>query len=329
MRLGVNPQKKDFLVELNANHRVVVVVFIPELAGYYKNMFEVVKLSLKSLIQTIPPTTKITVVDNGSCAVVQTYLMAMFENKEIDALNLLSENIGKIDAILAAARGSREPLITVTDCDILFRSKWVSKTIEIFNVFQNVSSVSPIPTRKAFNYYTYSTKEAILRKRISLDFLPVPENKDDFNLFLGSINWGKDSTEKDLWPIVRFKEGKAILGSDHQVLTVRRDIFFNNSPFKPSFIKVGNKSEETYIDLAIDSSGGLRLSTFNFYAMHMGNEVESWMLEEIDKNEIDDKAIELTLSPKLHYISKSKFWYKIKKQLIKRILRVKVPPNFI
>lgn len=315
MRLGVNPQKNNAAIELLSNHRIVMVIYIPELSGYYKSMLNVVKCSIESLIKTIPETSKITIVDNGSCQVVQDYLTSLFKSKKIDSIQLLSENIGKIDALIGAARASREPIITLTDCDIYFKPNWVYETIKIFNAFKKVSSVSPIPT-KGFNYYTFSTREAILKGKLKLKREFIKDNIDDYNLFLKSINWDVEVHEKP-WNVIKSNNVKAVVGSDHQVLTIRRDVLFNNSPKCPSLIKVGSLSEENYIDLAIDTSGGLRLSTYNFHALHLGNTLEPWMLDLNNKMLINKKGPILMLKPKLKYLENQKFGYKFKKKIIK------------
>lgn len=329
MRKGVNPQKGNFKVSIKSNHRIVMVIFIPELTGYYSSMLEVIKLSIHSLINTVPTTSKITLVDNGSCKEVQDYLYDLFKENKIDSLQLLTQNIGKIDALIGAARASREPIITLTDCDILFKPNWVFETVTIFNAFKNVASVSPIPSRRSFNYFTCSTQEAILKKKIKLEFETIEENFDEFNLFLESINWEKESKINNLWPIVESNNIKAIVGSDHQIVTVRRDILFNNSPKEPSFIKVGSESEQNYIDLAIDSSGGLRLATYNFYALHMGNTMENWMLEKSKSFLVEKKEVPvLQITPSLNYVSKSNLFYKVKKKLIKHVFKIKKPSNY-
>lgn len=328
MRLGSNPQKKDFKIEMKTNHRIVMVVFIPEFTGYYTSMFEVVKISINSLIKTIPPTSKLTIVDNGSCKEVQEYLFDLFLKRKIDAVQLLQENIGKIDALIGAARATREPIVTLTDCDILFKANWVKETIKVFNSFENVASVSPIPIRWNINYYTYSTRLAILKGKLKLNFEPIPENFEGYNMFLKSINWGDgENDDSKPWPVVFCNNNKAILGSDHQVLTVRRDVLFNNSPKAPSFIKVGNQSEEKYIDYAIDSSGGLRLSTHHFYAFHMGNKVEDWMID-LNKRKVDNEITPLILNPELHYQEKNDLGFRIKKKIIKHFFKIKRPINF-
>lgn len=319
MRQGSNPQKTQPLLKLKTNHRVVMVVFVPELSAYYKSMFDVIKVSIASLVKTLPKTSAITIVDNGSCDEVVTYLSDLYKNKKIDALQLFKTNIGKIDALMSGARGAREPIITLTDCDILFKANWVKKTIEIFNTFKNVGSVSPIPTRTGITYFTFSAQKAILLGKLKLHFEEIPSNFEENNKFLKSINWDIETNKRALWPVVSKNKVKAMIGSDHQVLTLRRDILFNCTPSKPSFTKVGKESEREYVDLAIDLSGGLRLSTYNFYAYHMGNVLEQWMVESCEKLNELPKKLDLNLNPELNYKEKNKVKYKLEKKILKKV----------
>lgn len=325
MRTGVNPQKSEDYLVLKKNHRVVMVVFIPELSGYYEDMLEILKVSINSLYATIPNTSAITVVDNGSCDEVREYLYKLYREKVIDSLQMHQENIGKIDAQIGAARTSREPLITLTDCDILFRPEWVSETFSVFNNFSSVGSVSPLPPRKAHTYYTVTAQEKILTGSYQLQFEPIPENFKDYNLFLKSINWHLEKDENGLWPIIRKNGKSAILGSDHQVITLRRDILFNTTPATPSLTKVGKESEREYVDLAIDLNGGLRLSTCRYFANHMGNQLEPWMQKEVEKFQKNSKSLKLNLKPELTYKQKNPLSYKIKKKLLKKLFSFKIP----
>jgi len=318
MRQGMNPQKEEQKLKLVSNHRIIIVVYIPEEVGFYKNSFEVFKLCLESLIHSVTLTARISIVNNGSNNEVTTYLNQSFKIGEIDTLISHRSNIGKIDALIGAARGSREPLITLTDSDILFKSGWQEKVEEIFNNFKNVGSVSPIPVRNAEFYATSSTLKQVWLRRLNFKYTAIPENFDDFNKYLKSINWPKETDKNLKWPVVDKQGCKAIIGSGHQVLTVNRRILFDSVPFDPSFILVGNNSEYRYVDEPIDKSGRLRLSTYHNYAYHMGNKVEPWM-KSIDKekkavNNINpiikiqnSKGNTLTLIKKKTYIAKKLF----------------------
>ena len=278
MRSGTNPQKAQKKIHLEINLRVIMVVFIPETRGFYTHSLEVFKLSLRSLIASNKGQYNITVVNNGSCQEVQDFL-ASFSGEEIDTIIHHSKNIGKIDALIGAARGAREPLITLTDADILFVKNWFPATQEVFHAFKKAGSVSPIPFRHGFYYGTSSVLKNILLKKLKFHRLKIPENFADHNKYLESINWGNEKTDALDWPVVEKSNVRAVVGSGHQVLTIKREILFSTVPTSPSLALIGEDSEYKYIDEPIDRAGLLRLATFRNYAFHMGNTLEPWMEE--------------------------------------------------
>lgn len=275
----MNPQKQDKKIELKTNHRIIVVVYIPEFTGYYQNIFEVFKLCLESIIVTKNNRCAVTVVNNASCSEVTEFIDANFKNGNIDCIIHHRENVGKIDAIIGASRGVREPLITMTDVDVLFKTGWQENAENIFMNIKNTGSVSPISTRKSVNYGTSSTLKAILFRRLKFRLMPIPENFEEHNKNLESVNQKREVFEDVLWPVVEENGVKAILGSGHQVITIRREILFKTVPTSPCFIPVGLDSEFKYVDEPINRAGGLRLATYNNYAFHMGNAVEDWMYD--------------------------------------------------
>lgn len=329
MRTGRNPQKDLQKIKMYTQHRVVVVVFIPELDGYYEKALEVFRLCLNSLIKNNSGNYKITVVNNGSCFELKELLESYSEN-QIDCIISHSSNIGKIDALIGAARGSREDYITLTDSDILFLKNWDGEIMNIFQNFKNVGSVSPIPFRHGLYYGTSSTLKDVVLNRVKFHELEIPENFDDHNKYLSSINWGGEKDSSIKWPVIERNDVRAIIGSGHQVLTIKRDILFKTVPIDPSLTLVGGNSEYKYIDEPIDKSGRLRLSTFRNLAYHMGNEVESWMLEKLEDQipEVSNVKDHFTYSPENDKI-KSDLWsnfnhkiYEFKKTLIKNLFRI-------
>lgn len=293
MRIGINPQKKDKKIILNTNHRIVVVVYIPDSKGFYSNSFEVFKLCIDSLVATINQYCLITVVNNGSCKEVSDFLHSYLEEKKIDTLIHHNVNIGKIDAMIGAARGSREKYITITDSDILFVQNWQQNIEKVFENFDNVGAVSPIPVRHAFFYGTSSVLKNIILKKVKFKRIPIPENFNDYNRYLESINWDLEENENNKWPTIEKNGVSAVIGSGHQVLTIHRDILFKKVPSNPSLTLVGNDSEFNYVDEPIDKAGKLRLSTYNNFAFHMGNNVESWMIDVQNNNLMGNHNVEV------------------------------------
>ena len=186
MRTGSNPHKVQKKIGLKVNHRVIVVVFIPELTGYYKDSQDVFKLCLKSLIAANKGDYAITVVNNGSCTEVHDFI-SNYSEGEIDTIIHHSYNIGKIDAMIGAARGAREDLITLTDADILFMENWNCATQEVFSAFGKAGSVSPIPFRHGLFYGTSSVFKEVILGRSNFSYKAIPENFDDQNKYLSRL----------------------------------------------------------------------------------------------------------------------------------------------
>lgn len=322
----MNPQKKEKKITMTTSHRIFLVVFIPNEEGFYKNSFEVFKTCLDSIISTIDSHAAITVVNNGSINKVKDLLDKYLNEKKIDSLISHNSNIGKIDALIGAARGAREKLITLTDSDVLFVRGWQENVEEIFLAFSDVGSVSPIPVRTGLFAHTSSVLKKILFKKLKFRLMSIPNNLYNYNRFLSSINWDLEFDENKKWPVVESNGVKAIVGSPHQVLTIDRDILFTTSPSCPSLSLIGKNSVDNYIDIPIDKSGKLRLSTFNNYAFHIGNTLEDWMIDVQNQNlkPYEKKSI-IIHGSEMKDLFNSKFKnkiYSLRKLVIKKIFRL-------
>lgn len=332
MRVGTNPQKQERKITMTTHHRVVVVVYIPNEEGFYKDSFDVFKMCIDSLVSTLNSKAALTIVNNGSHKKIAGFLNLYLEEKKIDTLISHNTNIGKIDALIGAARGAREKYITLADSDILFVKGWQEKVEEVFAGFPNVGSVSPIPVRRGLLAGTSSVLKYVMLGKIKCMFIPVPENFVGYNRYLESINWGFEEKNNNVWPVVEKNGLRAVIGSGHQVLSIDRDILFTTTPSNPSLTLVGNLSEHNYVDVPIDKAGKLRLSTYNNYAFHMGNKLESWMVE-IQKNNaenVGDKEVGYEIvspSPDLfNSILKNK-WYVLKKMILKKMFSIFIVKN--
>lgn len=329
----MNPQKEEGKITMQSFHRIILVIYIPNEVGFYKNSLAVFKLCLDSLIGTINADALITVVNNGSYAKVSDFLDVYLKNKKIDTLITHTTNIGKIDAQIGAARGSREKYITLSDTDILFVKGWQENVERVFEKFENVGSVSPIPVRHAIYYGTSSVLKTIILNKNKFKEIPISDNFKDYNRYLESINWDLETDQNVKWPVIENDGVEAIIGSGHQILTIDRDILFTTVPSNPSLTLVGNNSEFNYIDEPIDKSGKLRLSTFNNFAFHMGNTVEAWMME-VYQNNVNKEAFQTkhayehsTFQLDLHNTLISYKKYNLKKRIIKFFFQLVLKKN--
>lgn len=297
MRVGINPSKLDPNVPKQFYHRIIIPVFIPDFTGYFQDILEVYKVCLETAFLSQHSRSAITVVDNGSCVEVKSWLKDLFDQGKIETLITHASNIGKVDAILGAARGCREDLITISDSDILFNNGWQEAVEEVFMGFSKAGSVAPFPISRHMYYYSSSVQKAVDLKKLKFSF----EKTSDFQSIKDNYacyNWAFDEQYDAILPVVNEGSVKAVMGSGHQIMTIRREAIFQ-MPFNPCYIKISSNSENFWIDKPIDDSGYWRLSTLETWVNHMGNVLTNKNksdFEKVKKNESQPDFIQLPKS---------------------------------
>ena len=325
MRLGFNPHKDEQQIKSDYFHQVVIPVYIPNTEGYFEDSFEIFKLCLHSLFQTIHKKTYITIVNNGSCEAVIAYVNKLFLNGEIQEI-INTSTIGKLNAVLKGIVGYDFSLITVADADVLFLQNWQKATYSVFEDFPKTGVVCPTPSSRSLRTYTANIYwDLIFSKR--LQFSKV-ENPDALKMFAHSV--GNPAFYNDIqlqkYMTVTHNDSKAVVGAGHFVATYRASIF-KNSSIKYSNYKLGGDSESKILDLPVVKKGFWRLSTANNYAYHMGNCIEDWMIEEVSKLEKPDQILDFKLETNP---SNAKWLYYLKTKLFgKFILNKKIMTFFL
>jgi len=279
LRTSSNPNINKKIESNKAIHRIVSAVYVPNLEGYFRDYIEILRFFLDSVVSTKSVESKLTIVNNNSCFQISNLLRQYFDDGHIDVLINQRENIGKIDAIMEVVHGCEEEFVTITDCDILFKQGWEQSVFKTFSTFKNVGSVSPIPLRGSSFYWTSSVQLQIILKRLKYSKESLPENISDHNRYLNSIGWPSEDGKGKYWSVVENCGERAIMGSGHAVITIRSSILKKFSPKIRSNVFMGKSSETDYLDIPIDRSGMLRLSTKHNYAFHMGNTPEKWFNE--------------------------------------------------
>ena len=74
MRIGFNPNKDKIQQAGDFFHQVIVPVYIHRHEVYFKDRFKILQYCLESLFKTSHNKTYITLVNNGSCDEVLTFL---------------------------------------------------------------------------------------------------------------------------------------------------------------------------------------------------------------------------------------------------------------
>ena len=282
MRVGSNPEKFNKEISTSVYHRIVIPVFIPNFEGYFKDAFEIFKLNIESLLITVHNKTRITIYNNNSIDEIKDYIDTLYKNNElIDQVFHSKENLGKINAILSSVKGNLEPLITITDADVLFKHDWQKEVESVFLDFPNSGMVSPVPNSKAYNHLASNNWFYGIFGKASIRFENVkdPKAMKRFDDSLGDQVFLYDAIHLEKYLVLNAFGKKAVMGCGHFVATLRREIFDKGSN-SPAFIKINGGVEGEFIDKPNEILGYLRLATLNNYAFHLGNIPEKWMQDE-------------------------------------------------
>lgn len=329
MRVGFNPHKDVLIEKTDFLFHVIIPVYIPNQTDYFKDSLEILKLCINSLFSTISAKTFITIVNNGSCNEVKSYLNNLYDKNLINEV-IQTENIGKLNSIIKGLSGHSIPLVTISDADVMFLPNWQNETLKIYNTISNVGVVGLVPQ---FNLYKSFCENFIFSNLLNpnLSFQNVV-NPDALIKFYDSIGWDRNYNKAYLEYILSYQENntKVVVGSGHVVATFRRELFSQIKTYIP--FKLGGISERYFDELPI-YFGLKRFTTFDNYAFHMGNTLEDWMYNENKNSTIISSSVEsiqaiTTKYSRLRYI-KSRVLNRvlISKSFQKRFFRLKKLPN--
>ncbi len=275
MRKGLNPHKDQLQEKTAYIHQVILPVFIPNHDDYFKDSFSILKLCLQSLFATIHPKTFVTVVNNGSDAIVTSYLEDQYKQSKIHEL-IHTTNIGKLNSILKGLAGNNIELVTIADSDVLFLSNWQIETNKVFSKFPRAGVVGIVPQYKSYTTLCQNMIWDNLFKK-SMQFIPV-KNPKAIEMFYESIGWGPSNPDylKLSLGLVAEDGFSAFIGSGHFVATYKKNLFETIITYND--FKMGGNSER-YLDSITLKKNYWRLTTHDNYAYHMGNVHENWMSE--------------------------------------------------
>lgn len=298
MRIGSNPNKDKELQKSDFIHQVIVPVYIPHQEEYFKDSFKILKLCLESLFITSHAKTYFTVVNNGSCQEIVHYLNQLHQENKIHEL-IHTSAIGKLNAILKGVTGHQFELITISDADVLFLNNWQKATYEVFEAFPKAGVVSPSPNSKMLRYYTGNIiANTLFSKKVAFTSVIA---KTDMQAFAKSIAnetlYKSIHLEKQL--TITKDATAALIGAGHFVATYK-GVVFNNLNERFTKYSLGGKSEEFLLDKPAIELGLYRLSTSNSYVFHLGNVVEDWMQDKLDKLNPETLNPEVKVDNKLH-----------------------------
>jgi hypothetical protein len=316
MRIGSNPAKGTKIEYDDAYHRIVIPVYIPNLEGFFKESLKVLQLTLQSLYSTIHNKTKISIVSNGSCREVNSFLNEELELKKIDELFLIKAGIGKINSIFSIVNNVKEPLVTLTDADVLFTSGWQKDVEQVFIDYPKVGMVCPFSFNKGFRELTANIYfDNLFNRNIKISKVKDPKPLEHFAKSVGNEKLFKEIHKKHGIVYQKKTKSKVFIGAGHFVATFKTAVF-DHYKFQGNLRKMSN-GEREFIDTPPLNYGLWRVSTFKNYVYHMGNTLTPFYTDILEKN-VNDESIEFSSNNKLKKVSKQSFF--IKNKLFSRII---------
>lgn len=322
MRIGRNPAKDNNQLKNDIDHRIIIPVYIPTLTGYFEDSLEILKICLNSLRCTASGKANITIVSNGSSPDVMEELDKQYQEGWIDQLVFNHRNRGKVDAVISIARGSFERLLTISDCDVLFKSSWLEQVETIFYTFPECAYVSPMPAPNMIgNYNSAGILAALAKRELAFEKVVPDEDLDRFACSIGSPNLF-NSQHRESQLVVKRNGIKACIGCGHFALTIRREVL-EGMPKNPSLKAIDGNSETIWLDMPPDKLGLWRLATTKAYVYHLGNMLEPWMYDELklsEKNNGRSKPQALDL-PQLKPHWTSNVSWSIRNHLVKLLMK--------
>jgi hypothetical protein len=188
--------------------------------------------------------------------------------------------VGKVEALFGAARMYHEPMITMTDSDVLFRPGWLERVFEVFEAFPEAGVVSALPVPHLRRHYTSSTYLGSILRGL---FRYGPNAcREDMEMYLTDLQ-SPALIPNDLLeaqPAVIRDGVVALIGSTHMECTMRREVV-EAAPRRECLTAMGGNSEWAWMDRPADVKGWWKLSLPVAYVRHMGNSLSEDIISEL------------------------------------------------
>ena len=287
---------------------------------------------MQSLLATVNDDTAISVISNGSSVEVNLFIKELLNNGDINRAIFNSENVGKVNAIVAETRASFEEFITYSDADVFFDKGWLQQT---FLVFKNIPKAGFVSMNPIINSFSTS-KSTLLANIPTLLFnkkkVSTICNYKDLEHFHKSVGEVQSYTER-IFSMTTFCVGGAnnyIIGAGHFCCTIRKTPTLKFTPKEP-FFGAFKGAEENYLDIPFDKTGLWKLSSPKAYIWHMGNTVEeNWTKQKLENfKNFKEEDFSFSTSPfKDVRLTSLVFPYKIKSGLVRLLKYFKILKSF-
>jgi glycosyltransferase involved in cell wall biosynthesis len=272
-RTGINPSRGKLSDYRPSRVTLAVLTFIPDLSGYFQHRFEVMRLSLESLIAHSPAGTDLLVFDNGSCPEVVDYLRSLEDAGRINYLLLSRRNIGKIGAFQILFRAAPGEIIAYSDDDILFLPGWLEESLQVLDAFPNAGMVSGYYVRSHMKHGVESTLRYAQEPGHTLQHGQLLDEEWERHFI---ENYGRtwEQYREEISGVEDVLVGaggtQAYVSAQHMQFLIPKQVILEALPKDWGGQLMGQMKE---LDISVDKLGYLRLSTRDPVTRFLGNAV--------------------------------------------------------
>lgn len=272
-RTGINPSRGKMSQYRPSRVTLAMLTFIPDMSGYFQHRFDVLRLSLGSLIANSPAGTDLLVFDNGSCREVVDYLRSMRDEGKISYLLLSSQNVGKIGAFQILFRAAPGEIIAYTDDDILFLPGWLDESLRVLDSFPNAGMVSGYYVRSHMKHGIESTLKFAeeVGRTLERGQIIAQEWEQQYidNYGRTREQYGREvAGVADI--VVQSNGAQAFVSAQHMQFLIPKRVILEALPKQWGGQLMGQMKE---LDITVDNLGCLRLSTREPVIRFLGNAI--------------------------------------------------------
>lgn len=272
-RIGMNPSRGKMSDYSPARVTVMVMTFVPNDIGYFKDRFDVMRVCIESILKNTKEPYDLMVFDNGSSDEVLEYLRKQHTARHIDFLLLSSKNIGKIGALQIMCRTAPGEIIAYCDDDVFFLPGWLKRHLEVIDTYPNVGVVTGMYIKPHMN----EGIKATMRFAARTDVKTEKGNLVDKNLELHYIeNMGRtwEQYQKEIRGLddvrMTFKGIQTYASAGHYQFVTVKDRILKALPVEWKSNLMGKMRE---LDMAIDKLKYLRVCTTPPTVRLLGNKI--------------------------------------------------------